>query len=285
MDILYYSELRLHVCGCISRPVTSTSSNRPFLQEQTDLFVNYNLCIYFFIQNLKNNSEKIEIKYTPPICGKKGIMKTKIAKMVVVSCMDLRMVTETIAMLNNHGYRGQYDLVSVAGSALSVGLENRHHLSSECRCQLSAWKESICSHVDLAGKLHGAKEVWFIDHEDCGAYTHYYGDDTISEEKQHKHVLGRMPRYFPNIKVRTFWMGLDGTILELVNNGWIKSNIYNPDKYWVNKYTHNIAEIIDCNNTHVTYKYLHIDHEIVIESDDFSKLFCEVDELVKNFPG
>jgi hypothetical protein len=205
-------------------------------------------------------------------------MKDKIAKMIVVSCMDLRMVTETITMLNNQGYGGQYDLVSVAGSSLSVGLENRHHLSSECRCQLSAWKETICSHVDLSGKLHGAKEVWFIDHEDCGAYAHYYGDDTINEEKQHKNVLGRMPKYFPNIKVRTFWMGLDGTILELENNRWIKSNIYNPDKqYWMNIYNRNKVKILRRNNRNIVYKYLDVEQEIVLDCETFFKTFCEIE--------
>lgn len=206
-------------------------------------------------------------------------MKSKIAKMVVVSCMDLRMVTETVTMLNSNGYSGQYDLVSVAGSALSVGLENRRHLTSECRCQLSAWKETICSHVDLAGKLHGAKEVWFIDHEDCGAYAHYYGDETVSEEKQHRNILGRMPKYFPDIKVRTFWMGLDGIILELVNDIWIKSNIYNTDKQWINTYNNKIAKVIDCSEGKVRYKYLDIDCEIISSRIVFEKMFCDVSEI------
>jgi hypothetical protein len=204
-------------------------------------------------------------------------MKNKIAKMVVVSCMDLRMVAETITMLNNHGYYGQYDLVSVAGSALSVGLENRHHLSSECRCQLSAWKETISSHVDLAGKLHGAKEVWFIDHEDCGAYAHYYGDHTISQERQHKDVLGRMPKYFPDIKVRTFWMGLDGSILELVKNRWMKPNLHNPKRYWLNS-ENRLAKIIHINNTHVTYQYPDLDYDITLDYESFFKSFCEAHE-------
>jgi len=209
-------------------------------------------------------------------------MKNKIAKMVVVSCMDLRMVTETITMLDGMGYQGQYDLVSVAGSSLSVGLENRHHLSSECQCQLSAWKETICSHIGLATQLHDANEVWFIDHEDCGAYAHYYEEDNKTpEDVQHKNVLGRMPKYFPNIKVRTFWMGLDGTLLELDNNKWVKPKIYNTDKYWVNTYNTKIAKITDCNKTHVTYQYLDIEYDIVTDRIEFFESFCAVDQLVK----
>ncbi len=208
-------------------------------------------------------------------------MRNKFAKMVVVSCMDLRMVTQTVTMMNNLGYRGEYDLVSVAGSALSVGINNKQHLTCECQSQMCSWKNCICSHIDLARKLHGANEVWFIDHEDCGAYSHYYGDNTISEEKQHKNILGRMPKYFPNIKVRTFWMSLDGKMLELVDNKWIKSKIYNTEKYWVNKYNNKIVKIINYNNTHVIYKYLHIDHEIVVECEVFSNSFCDADELIK----
>ena len=197
--------------------------------------------------------------------------------MVVVSCMDLRMITKTMTLLNEQGYNGEYDFVSVAGSALSVGLEERQHLTSECRCQLSIWKETICSHVNLAGQLHGAKEVWFIDHEDCGAYLHYYNDIQINEKKQHQNVLKRMPKYFPNIKVRTFWMRLDGTLLELDNNNiWFEPNIYNPDKYWINISNNKIIKIINRNENNITYKYLDRDDEIVLDCISFLKCFKEI---------
>ena len=70
-------------------------------------------------------------------------MKHKMAKMLVVSCIDLRMIPLVTNSLKQMGYEGQYDLVSVAGGALSVGLEKRHDLSAECRCQLTTWKETI----------------------------------------------------------------------------------------------------------------------------------------------
>ena len=73
-------------------------------------------------------------------------------------------------------------------------------------------------------------------------------------------------------------MGLDGTILELENNRWIKSNIYNPDKqYWMNIYNRNKVKILRRNNRNIVYKYLDVEQEIVLDCETFFKTFCEIE--------
>ena len=178
--------------------------------------------------------------------------------MLVVSCMDLRMIPLVTNSLKQMGYEGQYDLVSVAGGALSVGLENRQHLSAECRCQLTTWKETICSHVELSRKLHQSGEVWFIDHEDCGAYAAYYGASNLKEHEQHKSVLERVPSMLPNVKVRLFWMKLDGTLFELTHgkNKWVVSHP-TPEigTFWMHSETRRVAKIIYCSEEQIHHVY------------------------------
>lgn len=42
------------------------------------------------------------------------------SNILVVSCMDLRMVPLVYSMMENKGYKGRYDLVSVFGMSLSA---------------------------------------------------------------------------------------------------------------------------------------------------------------------
>ena len=136
---------------------------------------------------------------------------------LVISCMDLRMVKHLTNAMDHKGQKDKYDLVCVAGGGLCVGMRERKHLSKKCQCMLSAWNQTVMSHVDLAQKLHNVNEVWFVDHEDCGAYSHFFHNKDLKEEAQHIDVLQNIPEKFPNVKVRLFWMKLDGELFELVN--------------------------------------------------------------------
>lgn len=180
------------------------------------------------------------------------------ADMLVISCMDLRMVPLVTSSLKRMGYEGRYDLVSVAGASLSVGLTNRNHLATECQCHLAAWKETICCHVELSRKLHHSSEVWFIDHEDCGAYAAYYGPSELKEHQQHKAVLERVPAMFPDIKVRLFWMKLDGTLFELTGDesNWVEvRTVPNLGTLWVHAVTRRIVKVVYCEGDRVHYVY------------------------------
>lgn len=139
---------------------------------------------------------------------------------LVVTCMDLRMVAPVAEAMDRMGEKGKYDLVSVAGAGLCVGMDHWLHLDEACQCHLAAWNQTVCSHVDLAQQLHDVQEVWFIDHEDCGAYAHFYHRKELAESDQHATVLRQIPAKFPHMKVRLFWMKLDGTLLELAEDEW-----------------------------------------------------------------
>lgn len=131
------------------------------------------------------------------------------------------MVSKVATAMEALGYKDRYDLVSVAGGALSVGMDERAHLDSDSHGTLSMWEQTIRSHIGLAQKLHEIDEVWFIDHEDCGAYHHFHHNKEADERAQHRGVLQNVRTNCDGVTTRTFWMRLDGTLFELRAGEWM----------------------------------------------------------------
>ena len=70
--------------------------------------------------------------------------------MLVNSCVDFRFVDPLIEWLRALGLRGEYDLRTHEGCALTV----------------DQWVQSDAA----MDRLHDVEAVWIVDHEDCGAY-------------------------------------------------------------------------------------------------------------------
>ena len=68
--------------------------------------------------------------------------------------------------------------------------------------------EMVLKYVELAAQIHSIETVCLINHEDCRAY----GRD--STYKRHRHdLLGaglKIHALFPQLKVETFYLHLDG---------------------------------------------------------------------------
>jgi hypothetical protein len=71
-------------------------------------------------------------------------------QLIVNACVDARFVDALVDWLRAQGLRGQYDLRTHEGAALTVN----HWLASDAT-------------ID---RLHHVREIWIVDHEDCGAY-------------------------------------------------------------------------------------------------------------------
>jgi len=72
------------------------------------------------------------------------------AQLIVNACVDVRFVDALIDWLRAQGLRGEYDLRTHEGASLTVN----HWLTSDAT-------------ID---RLHQVREIWIVDHEDCGAY-------------------------------------------------------------------------------------------------------------------
>jgi len=123
----------------------------------------------------------------------------KMAKMIVICCVGLHPVPLGATIMKERGYERQHNMLSVTGASLS----------EECDCQLQSWKRTVCSDVELSKKMHQTNEVWFIEHEDCGAYNAYYGETISEKHEQPQPIPEKMPSMVPHIKMRLF--GMDKT--------------------------------------------------------------------------
>jgi hypothetical protein len=106
------------------------------------------------------------------------------AKVLVNSCIDFRFVDPLIDWLRALGLRGEYDLRTHEGCALTV----------------DQWLQSDAA-ID---RLHDVEAIWIVDHEDCGAYNLWGASNTRENHVQNLLVaqariqawLGKTTRIF-----------------------------------------------------------------------------------------
>lgn len=92
-------------------------------------------------------------------------------KAIMIHCMDFRLVGETRRWMEQSGYLGNCDVVSMAGA------------SKELLDGGQPARELILKQIGLSINLHQATEVILLHHSDCGAYKASYTFESGSEEK------------------------------------------------------------------------------------------------------
>lgn len=145
---------------------------------------------------------------------------------LLLSCMDLRLIDDIVDFMEGDNMSNRYDQLVFAGAALGV-MQPKH----------AAWRDVFFQHLDIAVQLHGIRDVYIIEHRNCGAYAHFLGpdfqyDDTpagqAAEEDEHrKHALSLAAaidehcarrldeggdRELWSIRVRCFLMDLRGSV-------------------------------------------------------------------------
>jgi hypothetical protein len=129
---------------------------------------------------------------------------------LLVSCVDFRFRGENSKMMNQiFNLTGDYDEVALPGSSLAL-VEKSY----------PDWGKSLVDVMNLLKKIHRIKRVIFLDHRDCGAYRFIKGAEAVStkekETETHKEVFKEvrlfMKNNFPELKVYTLLIGLDGVI-------------------------------------------------------------------------
>lgn len=128
---------------------------------------------------------------------------------LLLSCMDYRLIDDLIAFMDARGLRGNYDHVILAGASLGV-LTDRH----------PDWGRTFWEHVDAAIQLHHINKIMVVDHRDCGAYRLLLGDaavkDPATELATHTEQLHRLraeiKRLHPELEVELGFMELTGEV-------------------------------------------------------------------------
>ena len=134
-------------------------------------------------------------------------------EMLLLTCMDFRLVDDIETYMNARGLRDKYDHIVLAGASLGA-LNDR----------FPAWSEVFWQHLDLAIELHEVHRVMLLDHRDCGAYKMILGEASVkdaetelkSHVKQLYAVRSAILAKHPHMEVEIGLMALDGAVLQIV---------------------------------------------------------------------
>lgn len=98
---------------------------------------------------------------------------------LLLSCMDQRLLDETIRFMNELNLHNRYDQIALAGGAMGV-----HRLPENPADPSGTWWAVFTAHLSTAiNKLHRPiKDVFLLDHLDCGAYKVLHPVEKIKKE-------------------------------------------------------------------------------------------------------
>lgn len=142
--------------------------------------------------------------------SKSDLNQMKDASTLLISCVDFRLRHETERLMRTQLHLlDDYDEVAMPGASLALTQTGHPH-----------WKETLEDIVALVEKLHNIKRIILLDHRDCGAYKlikgNKYSKTKEIETESHKETLLEakkiLEKKFPNLKVYTMLLGLDGVV-------------------------------------------------------------------------
>ncbi|MEX0759854.1 MAG: carbonic anhydrase [Tistlia sp.] len=131
------------------------------------------------------------------------------AEVLLLSCMDYRLVDDVGAFMAELGLTEDYDHVILAGASAGA-----------VHPAFADWHATFWEHLQAAIDLHQVQRVMVIDHRDCGAYKIALGSDHLAtpdrERDAHSELLGQLAAQIaerqPALAVETYLMALDGSV-------------------------------------------------------------------------
>jgi carbonic anhydrase len=163
--------------------------------------------------NLYAASEDLLAKKVIKVSVSKEHLRTLYeASTLLISCVDFRLREETDQFMDKLNLKDNYDIVSLPGASLAL-----------INDQYSYWGKTIEDTIEVLQKLHNIKQIIFLDHRECGAYKLLIGEEYLkTREKEtaaHVEILNKARKVvkekFPQLKVYTFLMGLDGVVEQI----------------------------------------------------------------------
>lgn len=97
----------------------------------------------------------------------------------LLTCMDQRLLDETVRFMNALNMHNRYDQLAVAGSAMGIV-----QLPKPNPRAAASWWNLFTSHLSAAiNKLHRPiTDVFLVDHLDCGAYKELHPVSSVKEQ-------------------------------------------------------------------------------------------------------
>lgn len=166
-----------------------------------------------------------------------------------VFCIDKRFDFLSAEYFSSIGFSNNYYLGTTAGSALCLGYSQYCEEICNCNCHTSntnescdpanpdmlLLKESLIKNIDISLTLDQIKEIYLLNHQDCGAIKAYLGcsgypqnagENNSLEIKINTDLLLFANEYikskYPDINVRLGLMDLNGSVADynIKYNSW-----------------------------------------------------------------
>lgn len=138
-------------------------------------------------------------------------------RVLLLSCMDNRLLDNVVAFMNYENLTNRYDQFILAGASLGPEIDK-------------SWTLTFFSHLEKAIELHDIKDIYILEHRNCGAYGLKLGKHGVfggSEKEQHREfkehrkyadklteVIGKRIRKgkLPPLGVYSFLMDIRGDV-------------------------------------------------------------------------
>ena len=127
-----------------------------------------------------------------PDIGKRDV------SVLVLSCIDSRFVESMTYNLSKSNIHNDFDLITMAGASLGA----------------LTWEQTFREHIEIAISLHNIREVYSIEHMDCGMYKNTYGNDSLDLHIKNINKLEKIVLKY-GLKFKGFILDKRGNLIEL----------------------------------------------------------------------
>ncbi|GAB3027819.1 hypothetical protein [Spirosoma pulveris] len=111
--------------------------------------------------------------------------KVPLHNVLLISCMDLRLLDNIIHFMEHENLINRYDQYIMAGA--SIGALTASATEDDELKNIEAykgWETGLLQHIDLAIQLHNIKDIYILEHRNCGAYKAFLKDN-LGDYEEH----------------------------------------------------------------------------------------------------
>lgn len=115
-------------------------------------------------------------------------------QVLLLSCMDLRFLDNTVGFMDGLNLQNRYDQVILAGAAMGARLLTS---TPDPNGPPLPWKAVFFDHLTAAINLlhRDIKDIFLLEHLDCGAYKYLHPDSKVRDEYSAERDVSKLEKY------------------------------------------------------------------------------------------
>ena len=134
--------------------------------------------------------------------------KNKSEKALVLSCIDYRFITKTVALIQSTKFNNKFDYTTLPGASLDYN-----------QTEYESWKVTFDDIIQKSIEIHNIKQIIVVDHMDCSAYKLFYPKIKLdSSEEKHLHkkniikFINKLKKEYPKLKFSGYILNIDNKV-------------------------------------------------------------------------